>query len=114
MYRIATVAVAAIISVGTATAAIGQPGIRCADPVQRYQPASGMVASRSVALDIARTYLSTIYGQDQTKSEMPLKAELRMGVWHVEGSLKPGRDGGVAEIEICKSNGRVLSVMHGK
>ena len=70
--------------------------------------------SRSVAVEIAQTYLSTIYGDGQIKGEMPLKAEVRLGVWHVEGSINPGWDGGVAEIEICKSNGRVLSVIHGK
>jgi len=73
-----------------------------------------MVASESVVLDVARIYLSAIYGAGQIKNEMPLKAKIRMGVWHIEGSLKAGFDGGVAEIEICKSNGRVLSVIHSK
>ena len=105
---------AAIVLLVVTTPALAATDVRCAATVGGYQPATGMVGDRSIALEIARTYLSAIYGAEQIAAEMPLKATVREGVWHVEGVLKPGFDGGVAEIEICQSTGRVLSVRHGK
>jgi len=72
-----------------------------------------MVGDQATALEIARTYLSAIYGAEEIAAEMPLKASIREGVWRVEGVFKPGFKGGVAEIKICQSTGQVLSVHHG-
>jgi hypothetical protein len=118
MREIAIMAVAVITVVMAVQPASAKADERCAGPLEKYNPPSGMVANQSVAVAIARTYLSALYGADHIKRELPLIAELRRDVWHVEGSFKnrgaPRMKGGVAIIEICKSNGRVLSVIHEK
>jgi hypothetical protein len=108
------ISVATIALLVLATPALASADTRCSAAVRGYQAPAGMVGDQSTALEIARTYLSAIYGAEQIAGEMPLKASVRDGIWHIEGSLKPGFKGGVAEIEICKSTGRVLSVRHGK
>jgi hypothetical protein len=100
-------------------AALGTPAsaasdVRCAAKVEGYAPAAGLVSSQSVAVALARTYLSEVYGARQINGQLPLKAKVHKGVWRVEGTLKPGLKGGVAEIEICQSTGQVLSIEHGK
>ncbi len=114
MRRKIIAAVVVIAATGAITPAWAETDTRCTGVVQEYAPSDGMVPSQSVALDIARTYLWTIYGADQMKREMPLKATLRSGVWRVVGTWKGPGFGGNAEIEICRSNGRVLSVIHGE
>ena len=108
------ISTATIALLAMTTPALAATDVRCAATVRGYQPPTGMVGDRTIALEIARTYLSAIYGAEQIAREMPLKASVREGVWHVEGVLKPGFKGGVAEIDICQSTGHVLSVRHGK
>lgn len=118
MNKVAAMAVAA-----SASAMLIFPGVaaaatdaRCASPVKQYQPPKGMVPNKVAAAEISRTYLVTIYGRADIESELPLRASLQRGVWLVQGTgnTAPGSKGGVAMIEICKSNGRVLSVIHEK
>jgi hypothetical protein len=99
---------------GFATPASAASDVRCAGKVEGHPPAAGLVATPSVAVALARTYLSAIYGAKQINDQLPLKATVHRGVWRVEGTLKPNLKGGVAEIEICQSTGQVLSVDHGK
>lgn len=99
---------------GFATPASAAGDVRCAVKIEGYPPAAGLVATPSVAVALARIYLSAIYGAKQIDEQLPLKATLHRGVWRVEGILKPNLKGGVAEIEICQSTGQVLSVEHGK
>jgi hypothetical protein len=98
------------------TAFAGPTDPRCAAQVGFYQPEAGMVGDASLARKIAELYLVSIYGVDTIKDELPLRVLLRRGVWHVAGSWTnvPGQKGGVAEIDICRSNGKVLRVVHGK
>lgn len=100
-------------SAAPAATSLATTDVRCSGSVKGYQPAKGLVGDRSVALKIAGIYLSAIYGAE-IEDEKPLKVSVRDGVWHVEGTIRPGWKGGVAEIEICQTTGRVLSVRHGK
>jgi len=79
-----------------------------------YSPPAGVVASPQIAVQVATTYLSAIYGAKQIAGQQPMLASFRDGVWTVEGSLPPGFTGGVAEIRICRRNGAVLLIAHGK
>ncbi|WP_350339976.1 NTF2 fold immunity protein [Paraflavitalea speifideaquila] len=55
-----------------------------------------------------------IYGDDVLKQK-PYKVHLiKDSIWIVEGALKPNYSGGVAYIEIRKSNSTILKVTHGK
>lgn len=85
---------------------------RCKEQVARYQPTSGVVSSAQVAKSIASTYLSAAY-QSSRQAE-PLVSSLRNGVWFVHGTLPKGTAGGVGEVLLCQSNGRVLQLSHGK
>jgi len=79
-----------------------------------YKPKAGYVPDAGTAVLIAEAILTPIYGADQIHNERPFRATLQGQIWFVRGSLPPGYDGGVAEVEISKDDGRILRVMHGK
>ena len=85
-----------------------------------YSPPNGVVPDSSVAIIIAETVLSKIYGEVQIAKEKPFTTILEKCYWIVYGNLpfkvKPGdvAFGGVAEIVIRKSNGEVINISHGK
>ena len=74
----------------------------------------GPVRDEAVAIKIALNMWIPIYGQDQIEKEKPYKAELKNGVWTVEGSLPQGWDGGVAIARISQKDGKVLETGHSK
>ena len=83
-----------------------------------YKPAAGYVPDEKTAIAVAVAAWNPIYGEEQIRKEVPYRATLILGVWHVEGSLKssvPGMImlGGVAEAEIAKDDGRILRISHG-
>jgi len=83
-----------------------------------YQPENGYVPDETTAVKVAEAVLIPIYGKEQIYGERPFKAELKDGVWTVEGTLKcpEGQTckGGVAIIEISKDDGTILKVSHGE
>ena len=90
-----------------------------ADDQYNYRPEGGYVSRRETAIAIGEVILKSIYGKRMIDAEKPLKATLSPdGVWLIEGSgrLIPGilQKGGVAEIWISKSDGRILRVLHGE
>jgi len=87
---------------------------QAADPPHIVQPPEGLVSSAETAIAIAVAVWIPIYGRATIESEKPYRAQLRDGVWTVEGSLPPGYVGGVAEIDIAKRDGRITRVSHGK
>ncbi len=96
-------------------AAVASVDARCASRVDFYQPPQGIVSTPEAAARVAEIYLTPIYGAPLIQEELPLKARLERGVWVIKGKdLPQGFFGGVAEIHICRSNGRVLRVIHGK
>jgi hypothetical protein len=81
-----------------------------------WLPAAGVVPNAKTALVIARAILTPIYGAETIQSEEPLRARLDGSVWVVTGTLNcsPNCKGGTATIGIAKSDGRVVTVFHGK
>jgi hypothetical protein len=59
------------------------------------------------------TVLSNIYGKEHIEEEKPFSVNLDGDVWIIEGSLYY-RKGGVAYMEIRKSDGKILKVIHTK
>jgi hypothetical protein len=78
-----------------------------------YVPKDGFVPDKITAIKIAIAVWVPVYGKI-IYSEKPYSAELKNGVWFVQGSLPEGSLGGVAEILIQKSDGKILKVIHGK
>ncbi|MBB4097480.1 hypothetical protein [Sphingomonas kyeonggiensis] len=70
--------------------------------------AGGIVKNMDRAMALGAVYLVDIYGKDTIR--FPLSAKIKNGVWLVEDS-GPGRGaiGGSRYVEICQSNGAVLS-----
>jgi len=87
---------------------------RCREEATPLHAHGGVVNSSGAAKTIAWTYMVTFYPYPWVRNELPLEARLHNGVWHVSGTLPEGSAGGVAELEICQSNGRVLEVRHGQ
>lgn len=83
-------------------------------PQPRYVPKYGYVPNEATAVSIAEAVLIPIYGREKIESEKPFHAKLASGTWIVEGSLSQGMEGGVATVRLLKSDGRILSVIHGK
>ena len=79
-----------------------------------YRPPAGYVPDAATAIRIAEAVWLPIYGKDQIESERPFIAELSSDVWTVTGSLPEGWKGGTAEIEIRKTDGTILRVIHGE
>lgn len=79
-----------------------------------YKPKDGYVPDEQTAIAIAVAVWTPIYGKEKIEDEKPYKVQLKNGIWTVTGSLPEGFDGGVAEIDISKMDGRILRVIHGK
>jgi len=80
--------------------------------VAGYNPQEGLVPSAEIAFKMAEPVLNQIYGVKQIESEKPFSINLENNIWIVEGSIKKGVKGGVAYMEIRKSNGEILKVIH--
>ena len=92
-------------------------------PVKNAYPQvqqNGYVPDGVTAVRIAEAVLAPLYSQEELQRERPFGAHLNEGVWTVLGSIQPTqtpgdeRLGGVAVVEICRSDGRILSVIHEK
>ena len=73
-----------------------------------------LVTDKDAAIKIAEAVWLPIYGKEVLDHEKPFKAELEGGIWNIHGFLPEERSGGVAEIEINKTDGKILRVSHGK
>ena len=75
----------------------------------------GFVPDEKTAITIAEAVLLPIYG-DSINRKKPFVAKFNEeeGYWEVRGTLPDNMLGGVPEIRINKSDGRVLYVNHGK
>jgi len=79
-----------------------------------YIPKDGFVPNQVTAIKIAIAVWTPIYGAEISKNT-PFKIKLKNGVWYIEGSLPANFTlGGVPYIEIQKTDGKILKVMHGK
>jgi hypothetical protein len=81
-----------------------------------WKPEDGYISNEGSAIKVAEIVWLNVYGQE-INDEKPYIAKLKDGkIWIVEGTFN-GRKyakGGVAYIEIQKSDGKILKVMHGK
>jgi hypothetical protein len=92
-------------------------------PGQGHTPEKGYVPDAATAVKIAEAVLTPVYGKKHIESEEPFHAELKDNVWTVSGTLhcpdgKGGTTthcvGGVAVVEISKSDAHILSMVHYK
>jgi NTF2 fold immunity protein of polymorphic toxin system component len=92
---------------------------------QGHLPKSGAVPDSKTATKIAEAVLIPAYGEATIKEERPFTATLKGDVWTVAGTLHckdtNGRavsgnlcDGGVAVVQLSRSDGRILSITHYK
>jgi hypothetical protein len=86
---------------------------------QGVRPKEGFVPNSETAVKIAEAVLVPVYGKKQIESEKPLTAKLKDDVWTVHGTLHcpDGAElcaGGVAVVEISKSDAHILSMVHYK
>lgn len=77
-----------------------------------YTP-TGPVRDSQSALRIGEQVLVARYGRATIDSQKPLSASLRNDIWLVTGTLPSGTVGGVGEVEISSTDGRILRVSHG-
>ncbi len=102
---------------GTVSATTAHADPRCLGDVDKVQPKEGVIPDQSLATVVGRAYLEPIYGKAVIDRELPLRATLKGGVWTVVGSRPKNQRiflGGLAEIKLCQSNGRALSITHYK
>jgi NTF2 fold immunity protein len=90
---------------------------------ESYAPKDGFVPDPKTAVKIAEAVLMPVYGEKQIASERPFKAVLENGVWTVDGTMHcPDGKGGVtnmcfggtAEVNLSKTDGRILKMIHYK
>ena len=94
---------------------------------QNSPPATSVrVPDAGTALSIAEPALIRVYGKRQIDYERPLTATLQDGIWSVYGTLccpdikgrrncEVGRcAGGVAALKLRQTDGKILSISHGK
>jgi hypothetical protein len=77
-------------------------------------PKDGFVPTADVAIAIAVAIWEPIYGKDHIAKKKPYHADLKDGVWTVEGSLPKGTAGGVPTAKISRADGRILFVIHSR
>ena len=110
-----------LVLAATATGAVRSASAQAPTPEVKhsYVPPNGFVPDSLTAVRIAEAVLRPIYVAEVLDAERPLRATLSGNTWTVEGStprVSPGTDyiGGVAVVEISKTDGRILRVSHGR
>lgn len=76
-------------------------------------PKNGYVPDEQTAVKIAEAILMPIFGTELVTGERPFHGHLEGNIWIIEGTLHTEL-GGVAMVKIQRSDGRVVSVVHGK
>ena len=83
-----------------------------------YIPAEGIVPNPKIAVGIAQSVWTGIYGKNLVEKEKPFLVNLDDDIWIVEGTLSSNGNwitlGGTLYIEIRKSNGEIVKVFHSK
>jgi hypothetical protein len=79
----------------------------------KQEETQNYVPDEATAIKVAEAILTPIYGKEVLKKEKPLIAILKGNIWTVTGTLHYEK-GGVASIQIQKSDCKVLFTWHGK
>ena len=77
-------------------------------------PKDGFVPSAATAVTIAEAVLIPIYGRENIRSQKPFEVKKTGEKWIVNGTRRKGWVGGIATIEIARTDGRILRVSHSK
>jgi hypothetical protein len=77
-------------------------------------PRGDLVPDSETAIAIAQALIKAQYGEEELKSELPLKATLSNDIWIVKGTLPKGWVGGVAVVKISKTDARIRQLHHYK
>lgn len=78
-----------------------------------FIPKGGFVPDKDAAIAIAYAVALPVYGKKQLDSELPLRAELKDGIWTVLGTLQcKSCDGGTLVLQIDKATGKILFLTH--
>lgn len=80
---------------------------------QMRAPSQGYVPDEQTAIRICEAVLTPIFGAEKVIMERPFHAILKGDIWTVEGTVHTP-NGGSAEVRLRRSDGRILSVTHGK
>jgi len=81
---------------------------------KEWDVSQGYVPDSTTAVQIAQILFVRVYGEKVLKKK-PFVATLKNGnIWVVEGSIDKGVDGGVPHLEIQKSDGKIVYLIHGK
>lgn len=77
---------------------------------------NGVVSNETIAVAIAKVYVSHIYGKECLLKEKPYIVKLiNDSLWSISGSLPERRYfGGTFSLRIDKKTGGVVSIKHGK
>jgi hypothetical protein len=62
--------------------------VECVKAVALYAPKRGVIATGTIAKNIANIYLGEVYGAQKILAEFPLTAKLQDGVWTVEAIFR--------------------------
>lgn len=83
--------------------------------INGHTSVDGFIKNDSVAVKVGYVILTSIYGDDNINNQLPFNVSLyKDSIWIVTGTLPDNIVGGVAYIELRKSDGQVLRVAHGK
>lgn len=86
----------------------------CYSSISSITPEDGLVPTAEVAFQIAEAVLASVYGKERIEKGKPFSVNLENDVWLIEGALEKDMLGGTAYVEIKKSNGEILKVIHTK
>ena len=79
----------------------------------------GFIPTADIAVKIAECVLLEIYGKESIEKEKPFSVNLVNGIWVIEGHIPNGNDSaltfcGQSYVEIRKSNGEIIKLLHTK
>ena len=79
-------------------------------------PKSGYVDKPEVAVGIAEAVAFGFYGRSEIEKQRPYLVKRLSDRWVIRGSWRYGSNvkGGVFEIEVASSDGKILRMMHGE
>lgn len=82
-------------------------------PYKTLHPKNGFVPDESTAVKIGEAIAIAQYGEKQISQERPFEARLRGTIWTIAGTLHPqGAAGGTAVIQLSKTDGRIVLLIH--
>ncbi len=81
-----------------------------------YIPTSGYVDKPEIAVQIAEAIAVRFYGRANVESQRPYRVKRVADRWVVQGTLPQyeGLKGGVFEVQLSSSDGKILRLIHGE